>query len=135
VISRYGFSKSWIALEELQWHLYAFAIMLAPAFSQINNSHIRIDLFFQHFTQRTQCWIDVIGIIIFALPFFVIVFIHSLDFVYDSWRINEHSSSPAGLPWRWLIKTIIPVSLLLMFLSLAEHLQHQIKKLKNLPCQ
>ena len=131
VLARYGFSLGWVVLEELQWHLYAFAIMLAPAFSQQNNSHIRIDLLHQYFSPRHQYIIEIIGVVVFALPFTIIVFLHSINFVYDAWRINEHSSSPEGLPWRWLIKSMIPISLSLLSLSLIDHLLHQISQLKT----
>jgi TRAP-type mannitol/chloroaromatic compound transport system permease small subunit len=51
------------------------------------------------------------------MPFIVVIFLHSLDFVADSWRINEHSDAPSGLPWRWLIKSVIPVSFGLLGLA------------------
>jgi TRAP-type mannitol/chloroaromatic compound transport system permease small subunit len=51
------------------------------------------------------------------VPFIYIVFIHSLDFVADAWRINEHSDAPLGLPWRWAIKSVIPISFFMLTLA------------------
>jgi len=68
---------------------------------------------------------EIAGILLLAMPFLFVVFIHSLDFVAESWRINERSLAPAGLPWRWLIKSMIPVSVGLMMLTFINHLYRE----------
>jgi len=122
VILRKGFSSGLIALEELQWHLYAIGVMFGLSYAQTTNSHIRVDLFYSHFRARTKRWVEVIGILTLVLPFILVVFLHSLDFVADSWRINEHSDAPSGLPWRWLIKGTIPVTFALLGLAVVSRL-------------
>ena len=97
-------------LEELQWHLYALAVMMGLSYAQSTDSHIRVDIIAERLSERTMRKWEVFGIIVFLLPFIYIVFVHSLDFMANSWRVNEHSDAPLGLPWRWAIKTIIPVS-------------------------
>ncbi|WP_375752457.1 TRAP transporter small permease subunit [Vibrio sp. HN007] len=118
VILRKVFSNGQIALEELQWHLYATAVMFGTAYAQISNLHVRVDLFYHNFSERKKAIIDMIGILFLAAPFVIIVILHSYDFAYESWRVNESSSSPSGLPYRWLIKSVIPVSFSLLLLSL-----------------
>ena len=122
VTLRKGFSSGLIVLEELQWHLYAIGVMFGISYAQVNNAHIRVDLFYGGFRQRTKYIIEVIGIILLVLPFIYVIFSHSLDFVADSWRINESSSSPSGLPWRWAIKAVIPVSFGLLGLAVISRL-------------
>ncbi len=122
VVLRKGFASGLIALEELQWHLYAVGVMFGLSYAQTTNSHIRVDLFYSHFRARTKRVIEVIGILTLVLPFVAIVFLHGLDFVADSWRINEHSSAPSGLPWRWLIKGTIPVTFALLGLAVISRL-------------
>lgn len=117
VILRKGFSSGLIILEELQWHLYALGVMVGLSYAQTTNSHIRVDLFYSRFRNRTKRIIEIISILTLVLPFITIIFLHSLDFVADSWRINEHSDAPSGLPWRWLIKSVIPVSMILLALA------------------
>lgn len=117
VILRKGFSSGLIALEELQWHLYATGVMFGLSYAQTTNSHIRVDLFYTKLRARTRRIIEVVSIPLLVMPFIVIIFMHSLDFVVDSWRINEHSDAPSGLPWRWLIKSVIPVSFALLGLA------------------
>ncbi|WP_027859471.1 TRAP transporter small permease subunit [Marinobacterium jannaschii] len=122
VILRKGFSSGLIALEELQWHLYAIGVMFGLSYAQTTNSHIRVDLFYSRLRARTKRWVEVIGILTLVLPFILVVFLHSIDFVADSWRINEHSSAPSGLPWRWLIKGTIPVTFALLGLAVVSRL-------------
>lgn len=122
VVLRKGFSSGLIMLEELQWHLYAVGVMFGLSYAQTTNSHIRVDLFYSHFRAQTKRVIEIIGILVLVLPFIVIIFMHSVDFFVDSYRINESSSSPSGLPYRWLIKGVIPVTFALLGLAVLSRL-------------
>jgi TRAP-type mannitol/chloroaromatic compound transport system permease small subunit len=126
VTLRKGFSSGLIALEELQWHLYAIGVMFGISYAQINNAHVRVDLFYGSFRIKTKRIVEIIGILTLVLPFIAVIFIHSLDFVADSWRINESSDSPSGLPWRWAIKGVIPVSFGLLALAVVSRLIREI---------
>lgn len=46
VVLRKVFSNGQISLEELQWHLYATAVMFGTAYAQVTNLHVRVDLFY-----------------------------------------------------------------------------------------
>ncbi|GGO87141.1 hypothetical protein GCM10011348_39640 [Marinobacterium nitratireducens] len=125
VVLRKGFSHGLIALEELQWHLYAVGVMFGLAYAQTTDSHVRVDLFHAAFKTRTKRIIEILGILFLLLPFIAVIFIHSLDFVADSWRINESSSAPSGLPWRWLIKSAIPLTMALLALAVLSRLYRE----------
>ncbi|MEH6650487.1 MAG: TRAP transporter small permease subunit [Motiliproteus sp.] len=122
VVLRKGFSNGLIVLEELQWHLYAIGVMFGVSYAQVNNAHVRVDLIYGGLRIRTKRIIDVIGILVLVLPFIVVIFIHSLDFVADAWRINESSESPSGLPWRWAIKAVMPLSFGMLGLAVVSRL-------------
>ncbi len=110
VVLRYGFNSGIVMLEELQWHLYAIGVMFGISYAQVNDSHIRVDILHLKFSDRTKRKIEVFGILFLVLPFIFVIISHSLDFVFEAWRLNEHSDAPLGLPWRWAIKAVIPVS-------------------------
>ncbi len=131
VTLRKGFSQGLIALEELQWHLYAIGVMFGLAYAQTTDAHIRVDLLHGRFKTRSKRLIEILGILFLLLPFIVVIFLHSLDFLHDSWRINESSSAPSGLPWRWLIKGVIPVSFALLALAVLSRLYREIILLKR----
>lgn len=117
VILRYGFSDGQVWLEELQWHLYAIGVMMGISYAQVNDSHIRVDILHSNFSDRTKRIVEIVGILIFVLPFIWVIFYHSLDFVADSLRTSERSDAPLGLPYRWVIKSIIPLSFGLLGLA------------------
>ncbi|MBQ0784118.1 MAG: TRAP transporter small permease subunit, partial [Amphritea sp.] len=122
VVLRKGFSSGLVIFEELQWHLYAVGVMFGLSYAQTTNSHIRVDLFYSHFRAKTKNIIEILSILLMVLPFIAVIFIHSLDFVAESYRINEHSESPSGLPYRWLIKSVIPLSMGLLALAVLSRL-------------
>jgi len=117
VVLRYGFSNGLIFFEELQWHFYAIGIMMGISYAQVNDSHIRVDILHSLLAEKTKNIIEVFGILVFILPFVWVVFYHSLDFVYDSWRTSEQSDAPNGLSFRWAIKSVIPISFALFGLA------------------
>lgn len=122
VALRYGFSNGQVWIEELQWHLYAIGVMMGLSYAQVNDSHIRVDILHARFSDRTKRVIEIIGILLFVLPFIWVVFYHSLDFVYDAWRTGERSDAPLGLPFRWAIKSVITLSFGMLALSIFSRL-------------
>ena len=122
VTMRYGFNSGFVIFEELQWHLYAIAVMFGLSYAQVNDAHIRVDVVHMRLSDRTKRIIEIIGICLFVLPFIYVVFYHSLDFVADSWRTNERSDAPLGLPARWAIKAVIPISFGLLGLAVISRL-------------
>ncbi len=126
VVLRYGFGKGQVFLEELQWHLYALAVMFGVAFAQATDSHIRVDVVAMRFSDRAKHLWEIFGILVFVFPFVYVVFYHSLDFVAESWRLNERSDAPLGLPWRWAIKAVIPLSFGLLGLAALARLVREI---------
>ena len=117
VVLRYGFGKGLVVLEELQWHLYAIGIMFGASYAQVLDSHIRVDIIHSHLSDRWKMRWDLFGIVFLLLPFVVVIFLQSLDFVEESFRLGESSDAPLGLPWRWAIKGVIPVSFALLVVA------------------
>lgn len=117
VVLRYGFSNGSVTLEELMWHFYAVAFMFGMAYAITNDSHIRVDLIHMNLSRKAQHIIEILGICLLLMPVLFVLFDHSLDWVADSFRVDEGSSSPQGLPNRWIIKSVIPITVFLMFLA------------------
>lgn len=126
VILRKGFSNGLIVLEELQWHLYAIGIMMGLSYSQVNDSHVRVDILYDRYSPRTRHVIEILGLLFFVFPLLFVVIYHSLDFIHDSYRIMESSVMSSGLPYRYLIKSIIPISLSLLGIACLTRLYSEI---------
>ena len=131
VVLRYGFGRGLVVLEEIQWHLYALGIMIGASYAMMMNSHIRVDIIHARLSEKWKLRWDLFGIVFLLLPFLFMVFHQSLDFVYESWRVNEHSDAPMGLPWRWLIKSVIPISFGLLFVAAISRLVRIVVQLRR----
>lgn len=126
VLLRYLFQTgNIIAFQETVTYLHATVFMLALGWTFKRNGHVRVDVFYRNFSQRTKAWINSLGILIFLLPFCVFMFFVSLDFVKLSWSISETSNESGGLPIVYLLKSLIPLmSVLLAIQAFAEFLRN-----------
>lgn len=117
VALRYIFGRGYIFFEELQWHLYGAAWLLALGYVMSTDGHVRIDVLADRWRPRTRAWIEMIGILVLLLPFAIVILVDSVPFVLTSFRLNEISSSPGGLPFRWAIKAFITAGFALLTLA------------------
>ena len=129
VLLRYIFNFSTASLYEMEWHLFAIIFLLASPYTLQKNKHVRVDVFYNNFSKRKKNIIDLIGNIIFLIPFSFIIFYTSLPFVEDSYSILESSPDPGGLPYRFIIKSIIPIA---FFLLMIQGILNTIKNYNNI---
>lgn len=121
VVLRYGFNIGAIAAQESVQYLHATVFMLGAAVTLGADQHVRVDIFYRGFSERQKAWVNILGHIIFTLPVCALISWGSLDYVLDSWTAREASPEPGGLPFVFLLKTLIPVMALLLALqSLAQ---------------
>jgi TRAP-type mannitol/chloroaromatic compound transport system permease small subunit len=129
VILRYVFGKGLVVLEEVQWHLYAIGIMFGFSYALVHDSHIRLDLLHERFPRRRKEKFEIFGILFLLLPMIAVILIHSWPFLYDAWRINEHSDAPMGLCCRWFIKAFLPAGFILLGVAAISRLVRAISYL------
>jgi len=122
VTMRYGFDSGSIMLEEVQWHLYAIGIMFGLSYAEITNSHVSVDLLAENFKPNTRRFWEIFGALFFVFPFIFVILFNSWDYIETSYRLNETSVSPLGLPMRWLIKSAIPASFILLAMAVSVRL-------------
>ena len=117
VVARYLFGSGSIALQETVIYLHAFAFMLGTAFTLKRGGHVRVDIFYRHFSARRRALVDTFGALFFLLPTCGIIFWLSFDYVSNSWAIYERSAESAGLPWVYLLKTLLLIMPTLLLLQ------------------
>lgn len=113
---RYLFSGGSIALQELEWHLFDIVILFGIVYALRESAHVRVDIFYASFSKKTKALINIIASIFFVLPFSFLIIYIGIDFVTMSYLQNEASSNPGGLEYRFLVKSLMPLSF--AFLSL-----------------
>lgn len=131
VILRYVFGRGLVILEEIQWHLYAMAFMIGLSYAVVSDAHIRIDVIHVHLSEKWKSRWELFGIVFLLLPIIVVVILQGLPYVYDSLRVNESSDAPMGLPYRWAIKSLIPISFLLLLTATLARLVRVVVSLKG----
>ena len=100
--------------QELEWHLHAALFLLCLGFGYVRNSHVRIELVRERFSLRTRAWLELTGCIIFLLPYAGLVLWFGIDFAERSFQMNEVSSALTGLSHRWIIKSFVPIGMVLL---------------------
>ena len=124
VLIRYIFHRNalllwWplVPMEELQWHLYAVPVMFGLAYAITNDTHIRIDIVRMHMSKRLQYIFEILGILLLLVPCIIILFDFSLSYTITSFTMKETSQSAIGLPYRWIVKSVMPLSMLLIMIA------------------
>ena len=113
-VMRYAFNKGNVALQEMEWHLFAVVFLIGAAYTLKEGGHVRVDILFIHFSKKTKAWVDLIGSLVFLLPFCFIIIYATQKFVGNSWAVREISPDPGGLPARYILKAMIPVGFVLL---------------------
>ena len=119
VAMRYLFQTGSVALQELEWHLFALLFLLGAAYTFKHDGHVRVDIFYSSdwMTARRRAMVDLFGGLFLLLPFCLMIIISSLPFVANAYGMAEGSPDPGGLPYRFLLKAAIPVGFGLLLLQ------------------
>ncbi len=129
VVGRYlgravGANLSSNALIEIQWYLFALVFLLGAAYALKHDEHVRVDVFYSKWSPKRRALVDLIGTLLFLIPFSAVVIRYSWNTILNSWRILEMSPDPGGLP-RYPIKTAIMIGFLWL---VAQGISEAIKK-------
>ena len=133
VVMRYLFNDVSIGMQELEWHLYATIFMLGIPYTLYKEGHVRVDIIYESLGLRKQAWIDIFGTLFLLIPFTLLVAKYGIDFTIESYELGERSGDPGGLPYRWLIKSMIPFAFFAISISGIGLILKSINTLRNDP--
>lgn len=131
VIMRYFFNDVSIAMQELEWHLFAAMFMFGIGYTLMADDHVRVDVFYDRMSKRKQAIINIVGSLLFALPITVLILYFSWDYTYEAYEMGEGSADPGGLPHRWIVRAIIPSSSIFLILCIFYVVLSQIQIFNN----
>lgn len=94
-------------LQELEWHFHGALFLTWLGYAYVKNAHVRIDVLTGGLPARKQAWLELLGCLIFALPYLAVALPYAWDFLALSFAQNEGSAAPTGLPKRWIIKAFL----------------------------
>ena len=128
VLLRYAFGFGSIAMQEAQLYLHGSLFMLGIAYTLRCDEHVRVDIFYRRFSHRGRAWVDLLGTLLFLLPLCVLVLVTCFDYVVVSWQRQEGSADAGGLPYVYVLKTLLLIMpALLAVQAVAEALRAALK--------
>ena len=117
VVMRYFFNTSYVFTQELEWHVFAFIFLMGAGYTLKNDGHVRVEVFYGKLSAKGRAWINLVGVLFFLIPSCLVFIKTSIPFVLESYHIMEGSPDPGGIPYRFIIKSCIPVGYTLLLLQ------------------
>jgi TRAP-type mannitol/chloroaromatic compound transport system permease small subunit len=117
VLLRYLFNTGWIAMQESILYLHASLFMLGAAYTLQRDGHVRVDIFYRGRSARGKALTDALGALFLLLPVTCFLLWVSWDYVAVAWSLREGSRETGGLPYVYVLKTLIPAAAVLLILQ------------------
>jgi len=121
VLLRYSLSLGSVWAQELEWHLLAALILLGMCHALQRGDNVRVDLFYANYSPATKFVVDVVAALLTIAIALIFIYL-SLAYVGQSYSILEGSPDPGGIPYRWIVKALIPLGYGLVVLQQVAHL-------------
>lgn len=109
VVLRYVYGVSFIAMQESILYAHGLMFTLAAAYTLLMDGHVRVDIFHEKMGPKAAAMVDLVGTLIFLVPFMLVILYYSWSYVADAWRIHEGSRESSGLAYIYLLKTVLLV--------------------------
>lgn len=119
VTMRYLFHSGSVAVQELEWHVFAVVFLIGAAYTMKHDAHVRVDIVYQSrwMNARRRAWVDLLGGIVFLMPFCLLIITTAVPFAYSAYQLGEGSPDAGGLPYRFILKGAISVGFSLLLLQ------------------
>ncbi len=120
---RYGFSIGSNAWLEIQWYMFAAAVMFGASQVLRVNEHVRVDLAYARYSTQGKVYVDLFGLVVFLMPVMLVMIYYSWPLFLDKWHSGEMSQSAGGLI-RWPVALTMPLGFgLLLLQGLSEFIK------------
>jgi TRAP-type mannitol/chloroaromatic compound transport system permease small subunit len=117
VVQRYVFHSSTLWMQDLYVWVAGAMFTGVAGFALLRNDHVRVDIFYRPWSVRRKAIADLIGVVIFLLPFTILVWTFAWTNVVRSWSFMEGSGNIGGMPGLYILKSFILVFCLLVGLQ------------------
>lgn len=117
VILRYVFGLNFIAMQESVTYMHGAVFLLAGGYALLTDDHVRVDIFYREASPRRKALVDLAGAYLFLFPFCFVALWAAGPYVANSWGVHEGSMEQSGIRGVYLLKTLIPVYLILLALA------------------
>ena len=130
VLGRMLFDSEPVWLPELDWHLFAMIFLLGAGYTLKHDKHVRVDLFYANFSEKDKASVNLVGALLFLIPWCCLIIWVSYGYALGSFRILEGSPNPNGLPYRFVVKFAITIGASLLLLQALAMVANSLLTLK-----
>ncbi|QWE11566.1 TRAP transporter small permease subunit [Polynucleobacter sp. es-EL-1] len=116
VFLRYTMSIGSVWAQELEWHLLAALILFGMSYALLRGDNVRVDLFYANYSPKTKYRVDILSAVLTIIVALLYIYLSS-SYVAQSFSIGEMSPDPGGIPYRWIVKGLIPIGFILLALQ------------------
>ncbi len=116
-VMRYLFSAGSIALQEVEWHLFDVIFLLGLTYALKHDKHVRVDIFFERYSKESRGIVQILSMLFLVIPFSLVFLSDSIDMLIQSYLQHEISSDPGGLTHRYMIKSVLVLSFVLLIIQ------------------
>jgi TRAP-type mannitol/chloroaromatic compound transport system permease small subunit len=131
VLMRYLFRSSSVGMQEMEWHIFSIIILFGVGVALRHEAHVRVDFLYDKMRPKSKAYVNIVGTLLFLIPLSLLILGGSFDFVMDAYSSHEISEDPGGLPYRWIIKSMIPLAMGFLLLSATNYILQNIKKIRS----
>jgi len=132
VVLRHVFAFGSLPMQESIWYMHAVLFMLGAGYALLMDAHVRVDIIYAHAGWRYRSVVDLLGSVLFVLPLCATTGWLAWDYVANAWSVREGSTEISGLPYIYLLKTVILAFALLIALEALAIVIRSALRLKGL---
>ncbi|MGD8845260.1 MAG: TRAP transporter small permease subunit [Desulfobacteraceae bacterium] len=131
VMMRYLFRNGSVGMQEMEWHFFSILILFGVGFGLRHEGHVRVDFIYDRLSEKKKAVVNILGTLFMLFPLASLILLGSFGYVNDAYITNEISEDPGGLPYRWIIKSMIPLSFTFLLLSATGYVLKNIEKFRE----
>lgn len=117
VVQRYLLSTTQLWMQDLYVWLNGAMFMAVAGYTLLIDGHVRVDILYRPASRRRKAIMDLVGVLLFLLPFCVVVWLWGFEYVQRAWMLREGSANPGGMPGLFILKGFILVFVVLVGLQ------------------
>jgi TRAP-type mannitol/chloroaromatic compound transport system permease small subunit len=124
VVMRYGFNAPTVWVYEASFMANGAAFMLGCGYALYKGAHVRTDIYWENFSERTKGIIDMISYVLLFYPVMITFMVVSFDATLHSIDTGERSQESVWRAIMWPFRASIPLAaVLLMIQGISEVLK------------
>ena len=131
VVARYLFNSATIWVYDVATMLTGANFLLAIAYVTLENGHIRVDILYARFTERTQRIIDFLTYALIVVPFSTWLAWTLYFYFLGAWKSGETTGQSAWNPPLWPSRLFYFIAFLILALQALRQLMTAAAFLQN----